>query len=117
MRLVRDHRVLLFIALVLLAPILVSVLWRGSAWGFPARLLLSMGGGALVWLLVIFLSPAYHYPELLFILLVNVAPLPVAFLWSRSALGFLGRLLECVGIGFAVWLIVILLIVWPQFRH
>ena len=59
----------------------------------------------------------FNHPELLFILLVNVLPLPVAFFWSNSGLGFLARLLAAMVAGFVIWLLVIVLIVWPQFRH
>lgn len=57
----------------------------------------------------------FSYPELLFILLVNIAPVPVAFFWSHTPSGFLVKLLISMAGGFGVWLLVILLIVWPRF--
>jgi hypothetical protein len=59
----------------------------------------------------------FNYPELLFIALVIVAPIPIALLTSGSSHGFLVRLLSAMVGGFIVWLIVILLIVWPRYRH
>lgn len=58
----------------------------------------------------------FSYPELLFILLVNIVPIPVAFFWSHSASGFLLKLVISMAGGFVVWLLVILLVVWPKFR-
>ena len=58
----------------------------------------------------------FSYPELLFILLVNIAPVPVAFFWSASGPGFLVKLVIAMAGGFVLWLLVILLIVWPRFR-
>ena len=99
MRNLRDSRVLLFVALVLVAPAPVAVLWGNGTWGLPARLLTATGVGFLVWCAVILLKRVYAYPELLFILLVNVAPIPVALLWSHGPWGFLGRWLACMGAG------------------
>ncbi len=63
------------------------------------------------------LGRMFNHPELLFILLVAVLPLPVAFLWSTSGLGFLARLLAAMAAGLLIWLLVIVLIVWPRYRH
>jgi hypothetical protein len=46
-----------------------------------------------------------------------VLPLPVAFLWSAGGLGFAARLLAGVGVAFLIWLLVIVLVVWPRYRH
>ena len=59
----------------------------------------------------------YSYPELLFILLVNILPLPVAFFWARTANGFLVKLLISMVGGFVIWLVIVLLVVWPRFRN
>ena len=58
----------------------------------------------------------WKYPELLFIALVVFAPFPVAFLWSNSSLSFLLRLFLGATAGLVIWLVVIVLIVWPRYR-
>ena len=58
----------------------------------------------------------FSYPELLFILLVMLLPLPVAFFLSASLGGFLVRYLIGMAAGLVVWLGTIFLIVWPKFR-
>ena len=58
----------------------------------------------------------FSYPELLFILLVMVLPMPVAFFLSATGGGFLVRYLIGMAAGFVVWLRIIFLIVWPKFR-
>jgi hypothetical protein len=59
----------------------------------------------------------WKYPELLFIGLVIAAPVPAAFLWSGSSLNFLVRLLLAAAAGFAVWMVIIVLIVRPRYRN
>ena len=56
------------------------------------------------------------YPELLFILLVMLLPLPIAFFLSSSLAGFLVRCLIGMATGFVIWLGFIYLIVWPKFH-
>jgi len=53
---------LLFIALVLLAPVAVALLWRSSTAGFFLRLLFVTCGGLAIWLAIIFLivKPRYR---------------------------------------------------------
>ena len=68
------------------------------------------------------LTRMYAYPELLFILLVNVLPIPAALVWASKAHsltlgGFLWCLPCCTGAGVVLWLLVIFLIVWPRYRH
>ena len=64
----------------------------------------------------------FSYPELLFIALVNIAPLAIAAVWTYewhccNPWGFLGRWVFSMLVGFGLWLAIILLIVWPRFRH
>ena len=59
----------------------------------------------------------HRYPELLFIVLVMIAPFPFAILWNSTSLGFFARLLLGMAAGLAVWLAVIFLIVWPRYRN
>jgi hypothetical protein len=59
----------------------------------------------------------FKYPELLFIILVVLTPLAVAFLWRSDEVGFLLRLLLGLGGGLAVWLILIFLVVRPRYRN
>jgi len=59
----------------------------------------------------------YSYPELLFIVLVNIVPPIAAAVTSHGFTDFLIRLVLGCAAGFVAWLIVIVLIVWPRFRH
>jgi uncharacterized membrane protein len=59
----------------------------------------------------------YSYPDLGFILLVNVLPVPVAFVSSHTPMQFVVRLLLAMAAGFGVWVMGMLLVAWTQFRR
>lgn len=58
----------------------------------------------------------YQWPELLFLALVNVAPLPIAFWISRTGTGFVVRWLLMMMIGAVLWLTIIAIVGRIQFR-
>jgi len=53
----------------------------------------------------------FSYPELLFILIVMVLPMPIAFHLGHSTLGFVAAYVAGMAAGFVVWLVTIFLIV------
>jgi len=59
----------------------------------------------------------FKYPELLFVALVVLAPLAMAFLWRSSTASFFLRLALGLVAGLAVWLLIIFLIVRPRYRN
>jgi hypothetical protein len=58
----------------------------------------------------------FSYPELLFILIVMALPMPIAFHYAHSGLGFLLNYVIGMVAGLVVWLAIIFLIVWPKFK-
>jgi uncharacterized membrane-anchored protein len=58
-----------------------------------------------------------EYPELLFVALVVLAPLAAAFLWRSNEVGPLLRLLLGLAAGFAMWLIIIFMVIRPRYRN
>jgi len=63
------------------------------------------------------MSRIFKDPELLLVALVVLAPLIFALLWRANLLSFWLKLLMGTGAGLAVWLVIIFLIVRPQYRN
>lgn len=59
----------------------------------------------------------WSYPELLLIALFLVVPPVLVFSWRGNTVPILVKLLLGYGIAFAIWLIIILLVVWPRYRR
>ena len=58
----------------------------------------------------------FRHPELLFILIVMVLPIPVAVYFAHGWLDFLLKDLLGMAAGLIVWLGIIFLVVWPKFK-
>ena len=57
----------------------------------------------------------FRHPELLFMALVILLPFSAAFFWS-GAFGFWMRLLLTATAGLVVWLIIVVVVIRPQYR-
>jgi uncharacterized protein (DUF433 family) len=62
------------------------------------------------------LNRIFRHPELLFVALVIIAPLPAAILWN-STLGFLSQVVLGMAAGLVIWMAIIIFVVWPRYRY